>query len=140
MAAQLLPFPKPAAGAASPLACFVRVSEAHRRLADLHAAGHLPARQVLIETSRFHYRQELISALRESGAEIVLDTEAVEPAAPAKFAGHSHRAPLEQHSRRLDKLQIVLERMHEARGEEGPRAMPARKRGLPEPKARKDQP
>jgi hypothetical protein len=47
---------------------------------------------------------------------------------------------LEQHSRRLEKLQVVLERLHEARGEEEPRTMPARKRGLTEPKARKDQP
>jgi hypothetical protein len=93
MAAQILPLPKPATGVASPLACFVRVGEAHRRLADLHAAGHLPARQVVIEASRFRYQRELISALRESGVEIVLDTEAAELAAPAKFAGHSHRAP-----------------------------------------------
>lgn len=93
MAAQILPFPQPASGAASPLACFVRIGEAHRRLADLHAAGHLPARQVVIEASRFRYQRELINALRENGAEIVLDTEAAELAAPAKFAGRSHRAP-----------------------------------------------
>jgi hypothetical protein len=46
---------------------------------------------------------------------------------------------LEQHSRRVEKLQIVLERVHASRGEEGLRAMPVRKRGLPEPRARKDQ-
>jgi hypothetical protein len=93
MVAQILPFPKPAAGMASPLACFVGVGEAHNRLADLHAAGHLPARQVVIEASRFRHQRELVSAIRESGAEIVLDTEAAELAAPARFAGHSRHAP-----------------------------------------------
>lgn len=93
MAAQILPFPKPGAGAASPLACFIRVGEAHNRLADLHAAGHLPARQVVIEASRFRHQREPVSALRESGAEIVLDAEAAERAAPARFAGHSRYAP-----------------------------------------------
>jgi hypothetical protein len=93
MAAQILPFPKPVASAATPLACFVRVGEAHKKVADLHAAGHLPARQVVIEASRYRHQRELVSAFRESGAEIVLDTEAAELAAPAKFRGHSHRAP-----------------------------------------------
>lgn len=113
MAAQILPFPKPAAGLASPLACFVRVGEAHNRLADLHAAGHFPARQVVIEASRLRHQRELVSALRESGAEIVLDTEAAELAAPAKFAGHSHHAPWALPEVRWGRL--TLETLHRAR-------------------------
>jgi predicted RNase H-like nuclease (RuvC/YqgF family) len=45
----------------------------------------------------------------------------------------------EQYSRRLEKLRAVLDRMHEARGDEGPRSLPVRKRRIPEPMARKDQ-
>jgi len=38
-------------------------------------------------------QRELLAALREVGAEIVLDTEAAELAAPAKFAGQARHAP-----------------------------------------------
>jgi hypothetical protein len=47
----------------------------------------------VIEASRFRHQRELVTALREAGAKIVLDTEAAELAAPAKFSGHSRRAP-----------------------------------------------
>ena len=74
VAAQILPFPNPPAGLAAPIACFIRVGEAHRKFADLHAAGRLPARRAVIEASRFRRQRELVTALREAGAEIVLDT------------------------------------------------------------------
>jgi len=73
VAAQILPFPNAGGATISPIACFLRIGEAHRKLADLHAAERLPARRVVIDASRFRYQQELISALREAGAEIVLD-------------------------------------------------------------------
>jgi hypothetical protein len=38
------------------------------------------------------YQQELIEALRDDGAEIVLDTEAAELAAPSRITGHSRHA------------------------------------------------
>jgi hypothetical protein len=41
MPAQLLPFPNFSGAAISPIACFLRIGEAHRRLADLHAAERL---------------------------------------------------------------------------------------------------
>jgi hypothetical protein len=93
VAAQILPFPTPTVGLASPIACFIRVGDAHRKFADLHAAGRLPPSRAVIEASRFRHQRELVTALRESGAEIVLDSEAAELAAPAKFLGHSRRAP-----------------------------------------------
>jgi hypothetical protein len=38
MVAQILPFPNAGGATISPIACFLRVGEAHKKLADLHAA------------------------------------------------------------------------------------------------------
>ena len=93
MAAQVLPFPKATLGVVSPIACFVRIGGAHPKLADLHAEGHLPARHVVIDASQFRNQHGLVSVFREIGAEIVLDTEVAELAAPAKYTGRCHQAP-----------------------------------------------
>ena len=92
MAGEVLTFPGITA-AIRPLACFVRIGEAHKKLSDLHASGRLPAKRVVVDASRFRYQHELTNELRESGAEVVLDTEVAELAAPSKFAGHSRHAP-----------------------------------------------
>jgi hypothetical protein len=93
MAAQILPFPTIGGPASSPVACFLRVGEAHRKLAELHAAGHLRFTQAVFEVSRLRHQHELVAAMRDSGARIVLDTEAAELASPARCGGHSRRAP-----------------------------------------------
>lgn len=92
MSAEILCFPHPTAPI-QPIAHFIRIGEAHRRLSDLHAAERLPARRVVIDSSRFRFQRELIDAFRKSGAEIVLDTEAAELAALAKFQGQVRKAP-----------------------------------------------
>ncbi len=92
MAAQILPFPTFGLPP-SPVGCLLRVGTAHRKLAELHAAGHLPVRQAVIEASRFRHQREFVAALRESGAHIVLDTEAAELASPARCGGHRRLAP-----------------------------------------------
>ena len=92
MDAKIVPFPL-TASAKSPLAHFIRIGEAHKKLADLHASGRLPAKRVVVEASRLRHQKELIAALRDDGAEIILDTEVAELAAPGKFAGHSRHAP-----------------------------------------------
>ena len=89
---KVVPFPL-AVSARSPLAHFIRIGEAHKRLADLYASGRLPATRVVVEGSRLRHQRELISDLREDGVEIVLDTEVAELAARAKYGGHSWRAP-----------------------------------------------
>jgi hypothetical protein len=76
MSAQILPFPANTFASASPIACYIRIGGAHRRLADLHAASRFPATRVVFEASRLRHQHELMSAMREAGAEIVLDTEA----------------------------------------------------------------
>jgi hypothetical protein len=91
--AQVLPFPNVGGAAVSPIDCFIRVGEAHRKLADLYAAGRLPARRIVIDASRHRHQRELITALRDAGAEVVLDTEIAELASRAKCAGHSRNAP-----------------------------------------------
>ena len=89
---KIVPFPLMAA--ANPrLAQFVRIGEAHKRLADLHASGRLPTDRVVVDASRVRHQKELIEAVQDDGAEIVLDTEAAELAAPSKIGGHSRHAP-----------------------------------------------
>lgn len=91
--AQILPFAASTPAPISPLAHFVRLGEAHKKLSDLHAAGKLPASRVVVDASRFRVQRELVKALQDEGAEIVLDTEAAELASPLKCAGHASGAP-----------------------------------------------
>jgi len=92
--AQKLPFSSaPPSGVVSPLAHFIRLGEAHKKLSDLHAAGRLPASRVVIDASRFRVQKELIKSLQNEGAEIVLDTEVAELAAPLKCGGHARNTP-----------------------------------------------
>ena len=93
MTALILPFLIPGPANPTPLACFTRVGEAHRKLSELHAAGHLPAKRAVIDASRLKHQRELVAGLRESGTQIVLDTEAAELASPARCGGHVRHAP-----------------------------------------------
>ncbi|MGH6871474.1 MAG: hypothetical protein ACREHE_08205 [Rhizomicrobium sp.] len=94
MNAQILPFPTGGpASVASPIAHYLRIGEAHRKLADLHAVGRLPAGRAVFDASRLRHQRELLRALRDNGTEIVLDTEVAELGANAKFRGHCRAAP-----------------------------------------------
>ena len=88
----VVPFPR-VASARSPLAHFIRIGEAHKKLADLHASGRLPIEKAVFEASRLRHQRELVAILQAADVEIVLDTEAAELAAPAKCTGHSRYAP-----------------------------------------------
>lgn len=92
MDTKILPFPLPQS-VRSPIGHFIRIGEAHKKLADLHASGRLPATRVVVEASRFRHQKELISELQGDGAEIVLDTEVAELAALGKISSHSRQAP-----------------------------------------------
>ena len=92
MSEKIVPFPVTSA-TKGPLAHFIRIGVAHKKLADLHASGRLPATRVVVDASRLKHQKELIDALRDDGAQIVLDTEVAELAAPGKMAGHSSNAP-----------------------------------------------
>src|SRR5688572_29306328 len=91
MNARILPFPiQPDV---SPLAFFVRIGSAHRKIADLFAGGRLPAKRVVVDASKLRFQAELLRGLRDEGAEIVLDTEIAELSSPRKFPGHSRTSP-----------------------------------------------
>ena len=77
-----------------PVAHFIRLGESgYQKLANLHAAGRLPAARVVADASRLKHQKELLAAFRAAGAEIVLDTKAAELAAREKFGGYAHSAP-----------------------------------------------
>lgn len=61
------------------IAHYLRVgTSGHRHLEHLLDAGKLPPDRFVIDAASFHSQMDLIKALRESGAEIVLDTYAAE--------------------------------------------------------------
>ena len=89
MSAQVIEF----RGSTRPIAHFVRVDDAHRRLGDLYAAGRLPIRRAVFDASRIARQKEFVAALKRDGVEIVLDTEVAELAAKEKFQTHVKNAP-----------------------------------------------
>jgi hypothetical protein len=89
----ILPFPNATTATTSAIACYIRIRAAHQKLAELLAAFRLPATRIVVDASRAGRHRELTTALRETGAEIILDTEVAGLAAPAKFAGPSRGAP-----------------------------------------------
>lgn len=93
MAALILPFPKPTVAPTSSIGAYVWLGEAHRKLADLHAANHFRAKRIVVEASRIRHQRELISAVRDAGGEVVLDPEVAELAAAGRFNGKARRAP-----------------------------------------------
>jgi hypothetical protein len=92
MSALVLPFTGMTA-LASPIACYIRIGAAHQKLADLHAASRFPATRIVVDASRIGRQGELMNVMRDAGSPIVLDTEAAELAAPAKFSGQACHAP-----------------------------------------------
>jgi hypothetical protein len=93
MSAQILPFPTVSTALASPIALHIRLGAAHQKLAALLAASRFPATRMVVEASRFARQVELVHAMQDAGAAIVLDPETAELAAPAKFAGNARHAP-----------------------------------------------
>ena len=76
-----------------PIAHFIRIDGAHRRIGDLHAAGRFPIRRAVFDASRIVQEKELVDGLKRDGVEIVLDTEVAELAAREKFRTHVKNAP-----------------------------------------------
>ncbi len=89
MSATVLEFKNPI----KPIAHFLRIDDAHRRLGDLYAAGRFSVRRAVFDASRIQSQKDLVAVLRQGGVEIVLDTEVAELAAPAKMSTHVKRAP-----------------------------------------------
>ncbi len=92
MTAQIFRLPT-AAAAVPPVAQFIRLGEAHRRIEALLAENRFPASRVVVDASRLARQKRLVDALREGGVEIVLDTQAAELGSLAKFKGQARNAP-----------------------------------------------
>jgi hypothetical protein len=149
MTAQILPFPVSSTAAASPIACYIRIGEAHRKLADLHAASPccLHGLPDMIADPRRHAAYQAFQAIDRLQAVPDLKrehyflngpmTEADRRARQIKAlkpsvaeAADRHIDPrklmkrLNDDSRRLEQTQIALEHLHGTRGAETPRARP----------------
>jgi hypothetical protein len=92
MSADIVTLPT-AAALTPPVAQFVRLGEAHRKLEDLLAEDRFPAKRVVVEAARLLPQKRSIEALRKRGVEIVLDPQVAELAAPGKYLSNVRRAP-----------------------------------------------
>jgi hypothetical protein len=73
---------------------FLRIgTSTHRRLEHLLAAGQLPHSRFVVEAGSFHQQRDLVDALRQSGSEIILDTNVAELSVIGKYQGAASRAP-----------------------------------------------
>jgi len=90
--ATILPFPISAVPN-QPVAQFIRVGGAHKKLADIYAAGRLLASRFVLDASTARFQADFIRELKDAGAEIVLDTEIAELSSPLKFLGHARTSP-----------------------------------------------
>lgn len=85
-----------------PIALFVRIgTTGHRQLETLHSSGRFSPKRVVFEAAWIGMQGDLVSALRESGAEIVLDTNTAELSELGRFQGAARRVPWANASRQL---------------------------------------
>lgn len=81
-------------GVRTPIGHSIRTGEtAYKQLENLHAEGRLPATSVIIDASKARFQKEFIAALRDNGAEIILDTKAAELSTLGRFQGTAKGAP-----------------------------------------------
>jgi len=73
---------------------YLRVgASGHRQLELLHGAGRLTINRVVIEASMVARQKDLIAALSDSGAELILDTNVAELSSIGRFEGAVKAAP-----------------------------------------------
>ena len=78
----------------TPVGHVIRTGEtSYRQLEYLHAEGRLPARAVIVDASKARFQTEFIRALRDSGAEVTLDTKVAELSEIGKFSGTAKGTP-----------------------------------------------
>ena len=92
MSAKILEFPS-GAGLAPPIAQFVRVGDAHKKLGGLVGMERFPAKRVVLQASRLDKQRQLLDLLKQSRVELVLDTQVAELASLRKFRGQERNAP-----------------------------------------------
>ena len=78
----------------TPIGHAIRTGElAYRQYEHLHAEERLPAKHVIVDASRARFQKEFIRALRDSEADIILDTKAAELSEVGRFRGMAKGAP-----------------------------------------------
>lgn len=78
----------------TPIGHVIRTGEtSYRQFENLHAEGRLPAMTVIVDASKARFQKEFISALREQGAEVILDTKVAELSEIGRFRGMARGAP-----------------------------------------------
>ena len=79
MVAEVIPLPS-AEPLRTPIGQAIRTGESsYRQLENLHAEGRLPASTVVVDASKARFQREFIASLKDSGAEIILDTKCADP-------------------------------------------------------------
>ena len=77
-----------------PVGHYLRVgSSGHRQLEILHGSGKLGMDRVVFDASMVSKQRDLITALGESGAELILDTNVAELSSIGRFSGSVKAAP-----------------------------------------------
>jgi hypothetical protein len=90
------------------IAQFLRVgSTGHRQLEKLLDAGKLPPTRFVVDAASYGQQIDLIKALQEVGAEIVLDTNAAELSTIGRYQGAFKAAPWAQPDRPLQREDFV---------------------------------
>lgn len=78
----------------TPIGHAIRTGEwSYRQLENLHAEGRLPATTVIIDASKARFQKEFIASLKDSGAEIILDTKCAELSEIGCYLGAAKGAP-----------------------------------------------
>lgn len=78
----------------TPIGHVIRTGElSYRQYEHLHAEGRLPAKHVIVDASKAQFQKEFIRALRDGGADVILDTKAAELSEVGRFQGMAKGAP-----------------------------------------------
>ncbi len=90
------------------IAQFLRVgSTGHRQLEHLLNADKLPPTRFVVDAASYDKQIDLIKALKEAGAEIVLDTNAAELSTIGRYRGVVNGAPWAQPDRPLERRDFI---------------------------------
>lgn len=81
-------------GEPKPVGHFLRVgTSGHRQLETLLGSGKMMVDRVVVEASAATRQHDLLTALAESGGELILDTNVAELSSIGRFAGAARSAP-----------------------------------------------
>lgn len=76
------------------IAHFLRVGHREHLLCEhIHAVGKLATKRLVFEAGNVAHQRELMSELRSTGAELVLDTSAAEQSVEGRYSGAASNAP-----------------------------------------------